>query len=99
MRYSSVRELLSTGEVQFSWSTGGQVEVGKVRQTADSAGGKLQAAKIATGPLAHCSWCSPPLSHLTPSHSSSFVNMKCVSQDRHVLDVEAEDDPADGVAV
>ena len=32
MRYS----IWSTGEVQFSWSTGGQVEVGKVRQTADS---------------------------------------------------------------
>ena len=62
----------STGGVEVRYSSGGQVEVGKVRQTADSAsaaGGELRAAKIATGPLAHCTWSTPPLSHLPPSHS------------------------------
>ena len=51
VRYSLVGVLLrysfswSTGEVQFSWSTGGQVEVVKVRQTADSAGGNFERPK------------------------------------------------------
>ena len=68
------------------------MEVGKVRQTAGRAGGKLQAAKIATGPLAHCNRCSPPIISFTPIPFLFFCKMKSISQDREVLDVEDGDD-------
>ena len=67
------------------------MEVGKVRQTAGRAGGKLRAAKIATGPLAHCNRCSPPIISFTPFHSFSFVRWNS-SANRQVIDVEDGDD-------
>ena len=56
--------------VQVRYSLGGvQVDRWKWarsdRQRAEP-GGKLRAAKIATGPLAHCSRCSPPIISFTP---------------------------------
>ena len=75
------------------------MEVGKVRQTAGRAGGKLRAAKIATGPLAHCSPCSSPIISFTPIPFLFFCEINFVSQDRQVLDVEDGDDGGhEGVA-